>query len=357
MVYFVPMIETYESIRNLVFIGNSVQDWMIAGAIFIGIIVVLMIFKSVLLVRVSKFASKTKVKFDDAVIQYLDKVGILFYAAVALYVAVQGLVIPQAAKIVVQAIFLIAIVSEAIKLLELIIRSIIQSKYFNGGKGESTVSAALSLLIKVVLWSTGLLLILSNLGINITSLVASLGIGGIAIAFALQNILGDIFSSFSIAFDKPFEEGDYIVVGEHKGNVKHIGLKTTRLQALQGEEIVISNTELTSARVQNFKKMEERRISFTIGVTYETPSEKIRRIPDIVQKIIEQCKGADFDRAHFAELADSSLNFEIVYYVKSSEYKDYMDTQQQINLALIEEFEKEGIDFAYPTQTLYVQKD
>ena len=186
--------------------------------------------------------------------------------------------------------------------------------------------------------------------------MAGLGIGGIAIAFALQNILSDIFASFSIYFDKPFKVDDFIIIGDDKGVVKKIGIKSTRIQTLQGEELVISNKELTESRVHNYKKMERRRIVFVFGVTYETPTEKVKKIPSIIKDIIEKTELADIDRVHFKEFADFSLNFEVVYYLKTSDYAEYMDTQQEINLAMKEHFEKEQIEFAYPTQTVFVHK-
>jgi len=198
--------------------------------------------------------------------------------------------------------------------------------------------------------------VLSNLGVNITSLVAGLGIGGLAIALALQSVLSDLFSSFSIYFDKPFQVGDYIIVGKHSGTVEKIGIKSTRIRASQGEEIVISNQELTSARVQNFKKLKERRNTTSIGVTYETSTDKLKKIPDIIKYIIEEEKNARFDRVYFTTFADSALVFDLVYYVKSDAYSVYLETQQNINFKIKEAFEKEGIDMAYPTQTIYLTK-
>jgi small-conductance mechanosensitive channel len=198
--------------------------------------------------------------------------------------------------------------------------------------------------------------VISNLGVDITSLIAGIGIGGIAIALALQNILSDLFSSFSIYFDKPFKVGDFIVVGEHMGSVEKIGIKTTRVRSPQGEEIVIANQELTTARVQNFRRLERRRNLVTLGVTYETPLAKLKKVTGIIEDIINKQKDATFDRVHFQSFGDFSLNYQIVYYVESEEYGVFMDVQQAINFAIMEAFEKEGIEFAYPTQTLYLSK-
>ena len=211
-------------------------------------------------------------------------------------------------------------------------------------------------IIKGVIWGFGILLVLSNLGINISSLLAGLGIGGIAVALALQNILGDLFSAFAIYLDKPFEVGDFIVVGESKGTVEKIGIKTSRLRALQGEELIISNKELTNARIQNFKKMKERRITFRLGVTYETPLEKLKKIPEIIKQIITSFEDTRFERAHFVQFGDFALIFEVVYYMTTPAYIDYLNTQEKINFKIKEIFEKENIEMAYPTQTIFLKK-
>ena len=192
--------------------------------------------------------------------------------------------------------------------------------------------------------------------IDLSGVVVGLGVGGIAIALALQTVLSDVFSAFSIYFDKPFEIGDFIVVGDYSGTVKKIGIKSTRLQLLQGEELVISNRELTTASVRNFKKMKKRRIVFALGVTCDTPLEKLRKIPEVISKIIEKMELAELDRVHFKEIGDFSLNFEIVYYMKVRDYVEYLNTQEKINFAIIEALEREDIEMAFPTQTIYLNK-
>lgn len=349
--------DAYKDILSWQLLGNSLESLLVAVGVFVGITVLLSLFKRVLLKRVTAYAKRTSFKLDDVIVQVINRVGASFYMVIALYVAVQHLTFPSVIDLVVEAAFLIVIVNEVIKILERIMNFLLRKQFVGEKEGERRISSMLSIIIKVILWSVGILLVLSNLGINVNSLIAGFGIGGIAISLALQNILGDLFSSFSIAFDKPFEEGDFIVVGEDKGTVKKIGLKTTRLESLQGEEIVISNNELTSARVQNFKRMKKRRIVFTLGVTYETPSEKLDKIPEIIEKVIKDQPQAEFDRAHFFEFGDSNLNFEVVYYVLTDDYNQYMDAQQGMNLAILREFEKEGIEMAYPTRTVYMKKD
>ena len=208
---------------------------------------------------------------------------------------------------------------------------------------------------KVVIWSIALLFVLDNLGVDVTALVAGLGVGGIAIAFAAQTVLADLFASFSIVFDRPFEVGDFIIVGDYMGNVERVGIKTSRLRSLSGEQIVISNGDLLQSRIRNYKRMVERRIVFQISVTYDTPYDKLRLVPDMLKEIVSAQEKARLDRAHFASYGDAWLTFEVVYYVLSPDYTLYMDTQQAMNFEIFRRFGELGIEFAFPTQTLYVK--
>ncbi len=207
--------------------------------------------------------------------------------------------------------------------------------------------------LQVVVFTFALLIILGLFDIDLSGVVVGLGVGGIAIALALQSILSDALSAFSIYFDHPFEIGDFIVVGDYAGTVNKIGIKSTRIELLQGEELIISNKELTSASVRNFKKLEKRRIVFAVKVTYDTPNEKLKKIPDIISKIINKTELAELDRVHFKQFGDFSLDFEVVYYITTGDYNKYMDIQQAINLGILDEFEKEKIDMAYPTQKIF----
>jgi small-conductance mechanosensitive channel len=220
-----------------------------------------------------------------------------------------------------------------------------------------TTYSALGFIARFVLWTIILLLILDNLGIDITTLIAGLGIGGIAVALALQNILSDLFASLSIVLDKPFVIGDFIIVGDLMGTVEKIGLKTTRVRSLSGEQLVFSNNDLLQSRIRNYQRMQERRVVLSFGVAFRTPHEKLAAIPHLVREIIESQEHARFDRAHLSGLGSYSLNFEVVYYIKSPDYTLYMDTQQAINLELCRRLRGEEIRLAYPTQILYVRPD
>lgn len=198
------------------------------------------------------------------------------------------------------------------------------------------------------------LIALDNLGVNITALMAGLGVGGIAVALAVQNILKDLFASLTIIMDKPFVVGDFIVVGGQKGTVENIGVKTTRLRSLTGEELTIPNADLLESRIHNHKRMLERRVECSVGVVYQTPLETLKRIPGMIREIIESVERTRFERAHFKEFGASSLNVEIVYWVLSPDYQDYMNIHEAINFSIYERFQREHIEFAYPTQTIYI---
>lgn len=230
-----------------------------------------------------------------------------------------------------------------------------QRRQLEDDPARVTTMRALSFVVRLALFSIVTLLALDNIpGVEITTLIAGMGVAGIAIALAVQNILGDLFASLSISLDKPFVIGDFIIIDTFLGTVEQIGLKTTRIRSLSGEQLIFSNNDLLSSRIRNYKRMAERRIVFSVGVIYQTPYEKVQKIPSIIRKIIESQEQARFDRAHFKEYGDFSLRFEVVYWVLVPDYAVYMDIQQAINLAIYERFEEEGIEFAYPTQTLYV---
>ncbi|MGE5232849.1 MAG: mechanosensitive ion channel family protein [Acidobacteriota bacterium] len=207
---------------------------------------------------------------------------------------------------------------------------------------------------RLALWSVVALLILANLGIDVTALVAGMGVGGVAIALATQRILGDLFASLSIALDEPFEVGDFIVIGEFAGTVERVGIKTTRVRSLSGEQLVFANADLLNSQIRNFKRMQERRVVFSLGVTYQTAAATLAEIPSLLEEIVRRQERARFDRAHFRGFGDSAIEFEIVYYVLEPDYNLYMDVQQAINLEIFGRFAERGIEFAYPTQTLFV---
>ena len=351
----------FNQILNYYFWNNSLKEYLIAFGVFILVIIILKVFKKTIIKKLKKLADHTRIEFDDLIIKIIDSIGWPFYLFFSLYLAFQFIQLPDVVEKIVFYVFLIVVIYYVVRgvqeLIDYGVQKLIKQKQEQEKeKFDPSVIKLISKILKGLLWGFAIIIILQNLGYNISTLVAGLGIGGIAIAFALQNILTDIFASFSIYFDKPFQIGDFIIVGDDMGTVKKIGIKSTRVQTLQGEELVMSNKELTEIRIHNYKKMEKRRIVFAFGVVYETPTEKVRKIPDIVKNVINSVNLAETDRVHFNKFGDSSLNFEVVYYLNSSDYNEYMDVQQQINLAIKQEFEKEKIEFAYPTQTVFINK-
>ena len=350
----------FGGILNYHFWGNTLQQYLIALGVFAFSWIILKAFELVGIKKFKALARRTKTDFDDLIVRAFGSLSWPFYLFLSFYVASQFVKISQGGRRAVLYAVLIVLTFYAVKILQDIIdfafKKLIARRQEEERRFDPSAIQLLSKVSKAILWAAAAMIILQNLGYNISTLIAGLGVGGIAVAFALQNILSDIFASFSIYFDKPFQTGDFIVIGEEKGTVKKIGIKSTRIQTLQGDELVVSNKKLTESNVHNYKRMRQRRINFSFGVEYETPTRKIKKIPAIVRDIFAGIELANLERVHFKELGDFSLNFEVVYYLKSSDYVDYMNTQQEINIALMECFEKEGISFAYPTQTIFLNK-
>ncbi len=328
-------------------IGNSVRLWLLTVGVFIVLLLGILLLQSLGLRMLKEFTQKSRFIADDIIVDFLHGVPRTIWVLMALLFALRLPVLPEAVERILMGALLVLCVIIAIILIQRVIAAmlLLHIPQFRQEKRQS-LPAVMQISITLILWVLGVLLILSNLGVNVISLIAGLGIGGIAIALAVQNILGDIFSSYSLYFDQPFKEGDFIIVGNEMGTVKKIGLKTTRIQALQGEEIIIPNQELTTARVQNHKRMFERRIIFSFGISYDTPLEKVRPIPGKLKDIISAKEHVRFDRAHFARLGEKSLEFEIVYFMKTPDYNLSMDTQQAINLEIMDYITSQGIAFA-----------
>jgi small-conductance mechanosensitive channel len=359
------IIALYIPVMNytLPFFGEvNIQRPVTAACVFIGLTILFWFLRMVVLNRAKSLAAKTSGSFDDVLVEIIQGIRASVYTLVALYASLQFFTFIGIIDKVITTVFLFTLVWQAIeiatKLVEYFTSTFLEKDEDEDGvidPNSATASHLVSLISRIAFWTLGILFIFSNLGIEITSLIAGLGIGGIAIAFALQGVLGDLFASFSIYFDKPFRIGDFIVVGEDSGTVEKIGIKTTRIRTLQGEELVISNTELTTARVQNFKKMEERRIVSKFGITYETSQELVREVPGIVTRTFEALEGGRLSRVHFTSFGDSALIFEVVYYIESPDYTEYLNIQQKFNFELMSKFAESGIDFAYPTQVIYTK--
>ncbi|MFQ5707362.1 MAG: mechanosensitive ion channel family protein [bacterium] len=345
---------------NKTIYDNTLKEWLIALIVFVVSLLILRILKGVIAKRLGILTQKTRTELDDLIAQLIAEIRVFVLLLVAIYAASLVLTVPEKVSSILRNLLIIGFLVQAViwgnSVIDFFIRRYKKERLEKDAASVTTITA-LGFVAKLVLWAIMLLIALDNLGIDITGLIAGLGIGGIAIALAVQNILGDLFASLSIVLDKPFVIGDFIILDTYMGTVKQIGLKTTRIQSISGEQLIISNSDLLSSRIRNYKRMYERRVVFSLGVVYQTSYEKLAAIPLFLKEIIEKEEEARFDRAHFKDYGDSSLNYEIVYYVRNPNYNVYMDTQQNINLAIFRRFEQEGIEFAYPTQTLFLQKE
>lgn len=350
-----------ESFLDQNFIGNSVQEYlMVLGAIILGIFIV-KIFKRFVLKRIEKWIGDTENDIDDYVFESFDKfvIPIIYFSII--YAAVRTLNLSNYVSNAIEAAYVVILTYFSVRLISSLVLLALRKYVRRQENGEEKIKqlGGVMLIVNIVIWALGFVFLFDNLGYDVTAIITGLGIGGIAIALAAQNILGDLFNYFVIFFDRPFEIGDFLIIGDKNGVVEKIGIKTTRIRTLSGEELVFSNADLTNSRIHNYKKMQRRRIVFSVGVTYETPAEKLRQIPGVLKEIVESAEEGlvDFDRAHFKEFGDSSLNFEIVYYINSTEYATYMDIQQDYNFQIYEKFEEMGVDIAFPTRTLYIRNE
>jgi small-conductance mechanosensitive channel len=351
-----------ESVYVLPLVGKiPLGKILIAIGIFIGLNILFWLVRKVLLVRLRAWSRKTSTDIDDTIVAAIESIKSWVYSIVSIYAALHLFEWSPLVDKVFLGVLLSALLWQAIKIVYCFLNyGVLRYARKHSESGEldanaSTMADLIRLLVGIALWTLGGLFILANLGINVTSLIAGLGIGGIAIAFALQGVLSDLFASFSLYFDRPFRIGDFIVIGQDSGTVEKIGVKSTRIRTLQGEELVVSNAELTTARVQNFKKMDERRIAMNIGIAYETPYEKVARLDKIIREAFAAFDGGRIDRVFFTTFGDSALIFEIVYFIESPEMIDYLQVQERFNLQLLKTFADEGINFAYPTRTIYTK--
>ena len=310
----------------------------------------------------SKWAEKTKTKLDDEILRNIKKP--IYYIVIILGAnfGLEFLSFFQGYRGAIQVTFILLEILLVAFIITRVVNVLIAwyaEKEARKKRMSEHILFVFKKIINAFIYIIAFLVVLAVLEIDLSGVVIGMGVAGIAIAFALQNVLSDVFSAFSIYFDKPFEIGDFIIVGDYAGTVQKIGMKSTRVKLLQGEELVLSNRELTTASVRNFKKMSKRRINFSFGVTYDTPLKKLKKIPGIIRNIIDPKKIEhvhSLDRVHFTEFGDFSLNFDIVFYMNTKDYVKYRDTQQEINFKIKEAFEKEGIEMAFPTQTIFLNK-
>lgn len=346
---------------ELVVYGNTIKAWLIGVSIAAVVAIALELIKNGASNNLRKLAGKTTNNLDDLIADLLESTQSVVIFGVALFAGSLALALPGNVESVIKAIPVLLLLWQMAFWGDRLIRFGLDTYTArqadeNRQRITETVMGPLRFVSRLLLWSILLLLALDNIGIDITALVAGLGVGGIAVALAVQSVLGDLFSSIAIVVDQPFVVGDFIIVDNLMGTVERIGMKTTRVRSLSGEELVFSNSDLLGSRIRNYKGMYERRVVFQFGVLYQTTYEQLKMISGIVREIVESQECIRFDRSHFASYGDSALNFETVYYVLAPEYNTYMDIQQEINLALFKRFEEEGIRFAHPIRMLHIEK-
>jgi small-conductance mechanosensitive channel len=342
-----PRAMTMNEFMEQHYYGNSVGEYLVVMSIILGSIIVLKILKSVIIRRFRALASRTESSTDDFIINGIDKFGLPIILFSIVYWAFNFLTLSGRAGRVIEVTTSVIITYFFLRLLSSMIMRLLEGRIRRKEHGEDKIKqlGGLMLVINIVIWIIGIVFLLDNMGKDVTTIITGLGIGGIAIALAAQNILGDLFNYFVIYFDRPFEVGDFIVVDDKMGTVEFLGIKTTRIRSLSGEQIIIGNSNLTSSRIHNFKRLVERRVVFTINLDYRTPLEKVKLVPDLIRLIVTSQKFTRFDRSHFASYGDWSLKFETVYYVLSPDYNRYMDIQQQINFQIHQSLQDHGIYF------------
>jgi small-conductance mechanosensitive channel len=349
-----------EHLDTYTLLGLPLRDWLCALLISVVGYFILLGVWAIFMRRLEALSKRTATKIDDMVCQVLQETSKLTLVVFSLLIGLYILDLPQKWQTRLDHVLFIFIgiqcafwLNKAVTLWANLRRVETEGAFRN-----VIVTSMLSWIFKFVIWCVVLLTILANVGVNITAFVTSLGVGGVAVALALQSILGDVFASLAIGLDEPFVIGDAVAFGNNiSGTVEHVGLKTTRIRSTDGEQIICGNSDMLKNVIHNYKRMPERRVLFTFGVSYSTPHEAVAKIPQIARKAIESSDKARFDRAHFKEFGASALNFEVVYYVVNSDFNLYMDIQQAINLYLMRELQALHVDFAFPAMTLNLASD
>lgn len=343
---------------RFLFSGNTPVDLGAALGVALAVAVLLGALRGFLIARLERVSARTQTVADDWLLQIIRATYKLFLLIVALYAGSMVLALGERQELIIRRVVVICFLLQAAMWGDTAVRAWRVRHRRSDGTPDSAVSvlstAILDFLLRLAVWLVVALMILDNLGFNITTLVTSLGIGGIAVALAVQNILGDLFASLSIVLDKPFVVGDFSIVDDILGTVEYIGLKTTRLRSLGGEQVVFSNGDLLKARIRNHQRMRTRRAAFIIRVTYQSSEAHLRNIPGMVSEIVGALPNVNFERAHLFALSESSLDFEVVYWVLSPDYVLYMDAQQAIYLKLVQQFRQRGIAFAHPLRKVHL---
>lgn len=338
--------------------GNTVLTYLIVSAGIVLAFFVVKLIRNVIVQKLKQLTKKTNTIADDLVIAAIEKFLVPFAYILANYLLIRQLSLSQQIQQVLHVAVAVVCTFYSIRLVNFLLHAGVQLYMQQKEEPQERVKQLNSILlvVKVVVWLAGIIILIDNLGYDMTTLIAGLGVGGIAVALAAQNILGDLFSYLVIFFDKPFEVGDFINMNGHTGTVEKIGIKTSHVRSPDGQQLVMPNAELVKSVINNYKRLERRRVVLQVGVVYATTAAKLRKIPLLIEEIITQEEMAEFDRAHLKSFGDFSLNFEVAYFVLSSDFKVYMNTNHEICLRIFECFEEEQIEFAFPTQTVFLQK-
>ena len=346
-----------DDVRTISWMGNTVEEYIIAGVIFILLLLAFRLFHYTALWRLEALSEKTENEYDDVAIDVIQTIRWWFYVVVSLWLALFSLSVPATMTRAIEVIMIILAVYQVVKAANILVAFFVEKKFEQTSDGQQdSIVALLSKIVKGVVWVLGFLFVLQNLGVDVTSLIAGLGVGGIAIALALQNILSDLFSSFSIYFDKPFTVGDFIAIGDFMGTVEHIGIKTTRVRSMQGEEIILANRELTTARIQNYHDVDEWRDTFSVGVSYDTAPDSLDEIKATIKDVISSMKKVRFDRANATAFGDSAITFDVVFYSKTRDYNTHLANMHAIHTELKRRFDQQGVDIAFPTRTVHLHQ-
>lgn len=335
--------------------GNSLLSWLLAFGLALAAGSTIYLAKEALRSRLTRLTRRTANGWDDHLVDVIGRTNVVFCVAMGLLAGLAPLDLGPAGPWAWKALLVVTLVQAGLWAGASVRYAVTRFALSRNDPAVGGAVGIIRVMVNVALWSVIGLLILASLGVDVTAGVAGLGIGGVAVALAVQNVLGDLFASLSIVLDRPFVVGDYVTVGEDGGTVEQIGLKTTRLRSLTGETLVFSNSELLKARIRNFREMEERRALLQIGLPYETPRESIHDVVSVLQEVVRSQAGVRLARAHFKAFGPSSLDFEVVYFVLSPDYDRFMDAQQAVNLGVLDAFAARGLGFAYPTRTLWVR--
>ena len=340
------------------FYGNPIADWLAAGAVTAAVWSALMLVRRLIASRYKQYSTahhSTPVRLIFYLLRYTKQ---FLFLAIALDVGQESLTFPPTLQHTLSNSVLTLVLVQTGLWAGRSVRFYLELKDMERGADRVFAGSldVINFVARMLIWSLLALVALDNFGVNITALLAGLGVGGVAVALALQNVLGDLFASLSIALDKPFVVGDSLNIDTYTGKVEHIGIKTTRLRSENGEQIILSNADILKSRVRNYGRMPEQRVLITLRVTYTTPGGTLRGIPTLLEGIVRDQPNARFERCHLKSLGESSLLFELSYFAQQPALNPLLDLQQVVNFRILEEFQRLGIEFAYPTQRVVVEQ-